>query len=93
MKKDFNLILSTACLIYFASLIYISSKQIILNDVLKGIFEFSTIPFILLTVVLLGLSFKAWYSDKWKIETKSFLSVLILSIAVALMIFATVYNV
>lgn len=93
MKKDFNLILSSASLIYFASLIYISYKKIMLNDVLEAVFEFSTIPFILLVAVLVALSLKGWHADKWEVKSKSFLSVLILIATVALIIFATVFNV
>lgn len=93
MKKDFNLILSSASLIYFASLIYISYKKIMLNDVLEAVFEYSTIPFILLVLALVVLSFKAWKTDQWATNTKSFLSVLILSVTVVLILLATVFNV
>ncbi len=93
MKKDYNLILSCASLIYFASLIYISFKNILLNHVLEAIFEFSTIPFILAVPVLVIFSFKGWHADKWKVRSKSFLSILILTVTIFLVIVATVYNI
>jgi hypothetical protein len=93
MKKDYNLILSTASLIYFASLIFISYKNIVLNDVLEAVFELSTIPFILLVPVLVIFSFKGWHADKWAVKSKSFLSVLILTATIFLVIVATVYNI
>jgi hypothetical protein len=93
MKKDFNLILSSASLTYFASLIYISYKKIVPNDVLEAVFEFSTIPFILLVIVLVVLSLKGWSAEKWEVKSKSFISLLILTLTVVLILLATVYNI
>lgn len=93
MKKDFNLILSSISLIYFASLIYISMKQILLNDILEAVFEFSTIPFIALVAVLAFLSIKSWRSENWEISSKSFFSVLIITITLVLIVVASVFNV
>lgn len=93
MKKDFNLILSSISLIYFASLIYISMKQILLSDFMGAVFEFSTIPFVALVAILAVLSVKNWRLDNWETSSKSFYSVLIITVTIVLIVLASVFNV
>jgi hypothetical protein len=93
MKKNLSLLLSGFSFIYFASLILISIKNILLNDVFEALFETVTIPLIILVAVLIVISFKAWHADKWEVKSKSFPTVLILTATVALIILATVFNV
>jgi hypothetical protein len=93
MKKNLILFLSFISFIYFAALIFISLNNILLNDVFEAIFETFSIPFIGLVGILGAVSLKAWYKDKWAVNSNSFPSVLILTATIALILFATVFNV
>ncbi|WP_291399422.1 hypothetical protein [Daejeonella sp.] len=93
MKKNLSLLLSCFSFIYFVGLIFISIKNILLNDIFEALFETATIPLIVLVAILIVISFKAWHADKWEVKSKSFPTVLILTATVALIIFATVFNV
>lgn len=93
MKKNLVLLLSFISFIYFSALIFISFNNILLNDVLEALFETITIPLMILVVALVIISVQAWHKDKWAVNSNSFLSVLILTVTVALMLLATIFNV
>ncbi|ESU22805.1 hypothetical protein FLJC2902T_32440 [Flavobacterium limnosediminis JC2902] len=93
MKKNIQPILSVLTLLYFSTLVFLSYKNIKLNNFLDAIFELITIPFILLTIVLLVINFKKWSLEKWSLGTKSFLSILFLISSITLMVFATIYDI
>ena len=93
MNRNVNLILSSTCLFYFASLIYLSFKHIVLHNFFSAIFELVTIPLLILTIVLLGVNLKIWYLEKLSIKSISFLSILILTTAIFLMTLATIFDI
>ncbi len=93
MKRGTNLILSSACLIYFVYLIYLSYKQIDRNNTFDTIAELVTVPLISLTIVLLGFNLKNWYNENFSIKSTSVLSLLILIAAITLMMVATIYDI
>lgn len=93
MKKNLILFLSVISFFYFAGLVIISFNNILLHDVLEAIFETVTIPLMILVVALVVISFQGWSKDKWAVKSNSFPSVLILTATIALMLFATVFNV
>jgi drug/metabolite transporter (DMT)-like permease len=93
MKKKIIPTLSCICLIYFSLLIFISYKQIFPNNFFRALLELFTIPFLILLIVLLGISFKKLHSEKWSIKSKYFFSILILLATLALLIVATILNI
>ena len=93
MKRSFNLILSTACLIYFVCLIYLSYKQIDLNNTFDAIAELITVPLISLTTFLLIFNLNNWYQEKFSLKSTSILPFLILLAAIILMVLATLYDI
>lgn len=93
MKRSSNLILSTACLIYFVCLIYLSYKQIDLNNTFDAIAELITVPLITLTLFLLAFNIKNWYQEKFSIKSNSILSLLILLTAIIVMTLATIFDI
>ncbi|SHL09827.1 hypothetical protein SAMN05443669_100258 [Flavobacterium xanthum] len=93
MKRNINLILSSSCFIYFACLIYISFKHIVLNNFFSGIFELITIPLIILTIVMLAFNIQGWYLENFLKKSSSFLSIVILLTTIILMTLATIFDV
>ena len=93
MKKNIVITLSYICLAYFSCLVFISYKQIFLNNFFKALFELFTIPFLILVAILLGISIKKWHSEKWLLKSKCFFSILILLATIALLSVATLLNI
>lgn len=93
MKRSSNLILSTACLIYFVCLIYLSYKQIDLNNTFDAIAELITVPLITLTLFLLAFNIKNWYQEKFSIKSPAVIPIVILITALILMVVATIFDI
>jgi positive regulator of sigma E activity len=84
MKKNSYIILSSLCLIYFTILIYLSFNTIVVSDLLVGILELITIPFVILVFFMSFLSVKKWYLENFDLKSTNFYSILILSITLLL---------
>jgi positive regulator of sigma E activity len=93
MKKNSYIILSSLCLIYFTILIYLSFNTIVVSDLLVGILELITIPFVILVFFMSFLSVKKWYLENFDLKSTNFYSILILSITLLLVIISTVANI
>ena len=93
MKKNSYIILSSLCLIYFTILIYLSFNSIVVNDLLVGILELMTIPFVILVFFMSFLSVKKWYLENFDLKSTNFYSILILAITLLLVIISTVLNI
>ena len=93
MKKYIYVIFSFISLSFFIMLVYLSHNNIAPSVVGRAILELVTIPFIVLTVVMLFINMKKWFSEKMKLRSASFLSSLILIITIVLMTVATIYNI
>ena len=91
-KKNSYIILSSLCLIYFTILIYLSFNSIVVNDLLIGILELITIPFVILLSLMCFLSVKKWYVDNFDLKSTNIYSILILAITLLLLIISTVLN-
>jgi len=92
MKKNSYIILSSLCLIYFTILIYLSFNSIVVNDLLVGILELMTIPFVILVFFMSFLSVKKWYLENFDLKSTNFYSILVLAITLLLVIISTVLN-
>ena len=92
MKKNSYIILSSLCLIYFTILIYLSFNSIVVNDLLVGILELMTIPFVILVFFMSFLSFKKWYLENFDLKSNNFYSILVIAITLLLVIISTVLN-
>ena len=92
MKKNSYIILSSLCLIYFTILIYLSFNTIVVSDLLVGILELITIPFVILVFFMSFLSVKKWYLENFDLKSTNFYSILILAITLLLVIISTVLN-
>ncbi len=92
MKKNSYIILSSLCLIYFTILIYLSFNTIVVSDLLVGILELITIPFIILVFFMSFLSVKKWYLENFDLKSTNFYSILILAITLLLVIISTGLN-
>jgi len=88
-----NLISSLVILFYFTSLIIISYYKYSINTIGSIVLEITTIPLLILTLVLYFYNFKKWYKENWKLISHPFLSIFILTLAILVMIFATIYNI
>ncbi len=93
MKKNSYIILSSLCLIYFTILIYLSFNSIVVNDLLVGILELMTIPFVILVFFMSFLSVKKWYLENFDLKSTNFYSILILVITLLLVIISTIANI
>ncbi len=93
MKKNSYIILSSLCLIYFTILIYLSFNTIVVNDLLIGILELITIPFVILLLFMFFLSVKKWYLDKFQLKSTNYFSIIILTITLLLLIISTKANI
>ncbi len=93
MKKNSYIILSSLCLIYFTILIYLSFNTIVVSDLLVGILELITIPFIILVLLICFLSVKKWYLDNFDLKSTNFYSIIILAITLLLLIISTIVNI
>jgi positive regulator of sigma E activity len=93
MKKNSYIILSSLCLIYFTILIYLSFNTIVVSDLLVGILELITIPFIILVFFMSFLSVKKWYLENFDLKSTNFYSILILAITLLLVIISTIANI
>jgi asparagine N-glycosylation enzyme membrane subunit Stt3 len=92
MKKNSYIILSSLCLIYFTILIYLSFNTIVVSDLLVGILELITIPFVILVFFMSFLSVKKWYLENFDLKSTNFYSILILVITLLLVI-STIANI
>ena len=90
MKKNSYIILSSLCLIYFTILIYLSFNTIVVSDLLVGILELITIPFVILVFFMSFLSVKKWYLENFDLKSTNFYSILILAITLLLVIISTI---
>jgi asparagine N-glycosylation enzyme membrane subunit Stt3 len=93
MKKNSYIILSSLCLIYFTILIYLSFNTIVVSDLLVGILELITIPFVILVFFMSFLSVKKWYLENFDLKSTNFYSILILVITLLLVIISTIANI
>lgn len=93
MKKNSYIILSSLCLIYFTILIYLSFNTIVVSDLLVGILELMTIPFVILVFFMSFLSVKKWYLENFDLKSTNFYSILILAITLLLVIISTIANI
>ncbi|MEY2670361.1 MAG: hypothetical protein RLZZ577_677 [Bacteroidota bacterium] len=93
MKKNSYIILSSLCLIYFTILIYLSFNTIVVSDLLVGILELITIPFVILVFFMNFLSVKKWYLENFDLKSTNFYSILILAITLLLVIISTIANI
>ena len=93
MKKNSYIILSSLCLIYFTILIYLSFNNIVVSDLLVGILELITIPFIILVLLMCFLSVKKWYLENFDLKSTNFYSIIILAITLLLLIISTIVNI
>jgi hypothetical protein len=93
MKKNSYIILSSLCLIYFTILIYLSFNTIFVSDLLVGILELITIPFVILVFFMSFLSVKKWYLENFDLKSTNFYSILILAITLLLVIISTIANI
>jgi len=85
--------LSSTCLIYFSCMIFISYKQIYPNIFFGALLNFITIPFLILVPVLLVISLRKWYLEKWRIKATYCISTLILLTTIILISLASVFNI
>jgi hypothetical protein len=79
-------------LIYFTILIYLSFNTIVVSDLLVGILELITIPFVILVFFMSFLSVKKWYLENFDLKSTNFYSILILAITLLLVIISTGLN-
>jgi asparagine N-glycosylation enzyme membrane subunit Stt3 len=93
MKKNSYIILSSLCLIYFTILIYLSFNTIVVSDLLVGILELITIPFVILVFFMSFLSVKKWYLENFDLKSTNFYSILILVITLLFVIISTIANI
>jgi asparagine N-glycosylation enzyme membrane subunit Stt3 len=93
IKKNSYIILSSLCLIYFTILIYLSFNTIVVSDLLVGILELITIPFVILVFFMSFLSVKKWYLENFDLKSTNFYSILILVITLLLVIISTIANI
>lgn len=93
MKKNSYIILSSLCLIYFTILIYLSFNTIVVSDLLVGILELITIPFVILVFFMSFLSVKKWYLENFDLKSTNFYLILILAITLLLVIISTIANI
>jgi hypothetical protein len=77
-------------LIYFTILIYLSFNTIVVSDLLVGILELITIPFVILVFFMSFLSVKKWYLENFDLKSTNFYSILILAITLLLVIISTI---
>jgi hypothetical protein len=80
-------------LIYFTILIYLSFNTIVVSDLLVGILELITIPFVILVFFMSFLSVKKWYLENFDLKSTNFYSILILVITLLLVIISTIANI
>jgi hypothetical protein len=80
-------------LIYFTILIYLSFNTIVVSDLLVGILELITIPFVILVFFMSFLSVKKWYLENFDLKSTNFYSILILAITLLLVIISTIANI
>jgi asparagine N-glycosylation enzyme membrane subunit Stt3 len=93
IKKNSYIILSSLCLIYFTILIYLSFNTIVVSDLLVGILELITIPFVILVFFMSFLSVKKWYLENFDLKSTNFYSILILVITLLFVIISTIANI
>jgi hypothetical protein len=93
MKKNVNVILSSLFLFYFIILIYSSSNNIVFNKFFGALLELITIPIIISTLIMYSLSIKNWYDEKFVTKSTNLISIIILTITIALLIISTIFNI
>lgn len=85
MKGKKAIFISISILLYFVMLIYISEKEIILNNVFEAIIELLTIPIIIATLVLFAFYLKLWKQENWRIKSVYLYANLVLISTILLM--------
>jgi len=90
--KKITLALICVCLIYFSCLIFISYKHIAPGVFFGALLKACAMPFIILLLILLIFSLIKMYLEKWSIKLEYFLSALISSATIALLIAATIFT-
>lgn len=93
MKKNINVILSGLFLFYFIILIYSSYNNIVFNKFFGALLELITIPIIISTLIMYSLSIKNWYHEKFVTKSTNLISIIILTITIALLIISTIFNI
>ncbi len=93
MKYNIKLILSAVCLLYFTTLIYSSYNKLVFDNFFEAIFELITIPIIILTLIIYIIAIKDWFNKKFEIRSANFLTIIILTITIVMLVFATIFNI
>jgi hypothetical protein len=93
MKYNIKLILSAICLLYFTTLIYSSYNKLVFDNFFGAIFELITIPIIILTLIIYIIAIKDWFNKKFEIKSANFLTIIILTITIVMLVFASIYNI
>ena len=78
--------------IYFLHLILLSYLEID-TQFTSFIRELFTIPFLLGGIVLIILSIKAFKSDKYLLNSYSFWAIIVMTLNILMLIFATIFNI
>jgi len=92
MSKSLNLSLSIFSLIFIIMLVSISNlKYDIAHHFLGVILEITTIPVVLMTIILLVMNLIQWSKEKWSIKRSPFYALIALTLSIATMIIATIY--
>ena len=93
MRYNIKLILSGVCFLYFTTLIYSSYYKLVFDNFSGAIFELITIPIISLTLIIYFLATKDWLQEKFETKSANFLTVIILTITIVMLVFATICNI
>jgi hypothetical protein len=97
MKKErktgiITIIFSLIILIYFIRLVSVSYLHINLTIIEGAFVELFTIPMIILSVILYFYNFNKIYKEGWILKSYYFISLIILTLVVLLLILASAYN-
>jgi len=98
MKKErktgiINTLFSVIILFYFTCLVSISYLNINLTKIEGAFVELFTIPLMILSVSLYCYNFYKMYKEGWKLKSYNFISIIILTLVLILLILASVYNI
>ena len=92
MSKSLNLSLSIFSLIFIIMLVSISNlKYDIAHHFLGAILEITTIPVVLMTIILFVMNLIEWSKEKWSIKKSTFYALIALTLSIVTMIIATIY--
>ena len=93
MRYKIKLILSGVCFLYFTTLIYSSYNKLVFDNFFGAILELITIPIISLTLIIYFIAIKDWLKEKFETKSANFLTVIILTITIVMLVFATICNI